>query len=70
MHLLNKIWHLKPTINTFYEDKFQYISGSNWNLQKKNFEMIKKENKLIGHKVLEQQTEVKEYKKKLKEDIK
>jgi hypothetical protein len=41
MCLLKKIWNLEPTIKTFNEDRFQYISGSNWNQQKKKLSEIK-----------------------------
>lgn len=56
MHLLKKIWNLEPTIKTFNQDRYQYISGSNWNQQKRKLSEIKEENKrlekqliIIGH---------------------
>jgi len=70
MYLLKKIWNLQPSVQTFHPDKYQYISGSNWNLHKKKLEQIKEENKLIGQKVLHQQVDTAEYKKKLKLEIK
>ncbi len=39
---------MHPTVKTFHSDKYQYSSGSNWNLHKKKLEQIKVENKLIG----------------------
>lgn len=35
MFLLKKIWHLQPSVSTFHPDRYQYVSGSNWNNQKK-----------------------------------
>jgi hypothetical protein len=66
MSLLKRIWNLEPTIKTFANDKFQFVSGSNWNLHRKKQEQIKQDNLKIGQKVLLQQIEVKDYKKKLK----
>ncbi len=70
MHLLKKIWHAEPAISTFSSDKFQHVSGSNWNLHKKKVEQIKEENKLIGKKIFEKQLETMDFKKKLKQEIK
>lgn len=70
MSLLKRIWNLEPSVKTFANDKFQFVSGSNWNLHRKKQEQIKQDNLKIGQKVLLQQIEVKDYKKKLKEEIK
>ena len=70
MNLLKKIWHLQPSVKTFHQDRYQYVSGSNWNLHKKKLEQIKAENKLIGQKFIHQQHDTQDYKKKLKEEIK
>ena len=70
MNLLKKIWHLQPSVKTFNSDRYQYVSGSNWNLHKKKLEQIKEENKLIGKKFMGQQHDTQDYKKKLKEEIK
>lgn len=67
MNLLRKIWHLQPSVKTFSTDKYQYVSGSNWNLHKKKLEQIKQENKVIGKKVLHQQADSQDYKKRLKD---
>jgi hypothetical protein len=66
MGLLKRIWNLEPTVNSFSNDKFQFISGSNWTQTKRKLEEIKVQNKKLGLKVLQQQMEVKDYKKKLK----
>lgn len=70
MNLLKRIWHQNPSVKTFNSDRYQYVSGSNWNLHKKKLEQIKEENKLIGKKVLHQQPDLGDYKKRLKEEIK
>ena len=66
MTLLKKIWHLQPSVDTYNRDKYQYVSGSHWNQHKRKLEQIKEENKLIGKKVMHQQLEHSDYKKKLK----
>ena len=70
MNLLKKIWYLQPSVDTFNKDKYQYVSGSHWNQHKRKLQQIKEENKVIGQKVMHQQFEQSDYKKKLKEDIK
>ena len=70
MNLLKRIWHQNPSVKTFNSDRYQYVSGSNWNLHKKKLEQIKEENKLIGKKVLHQQPDLGDYKRRLKEEIK
>ena len=70
MNLLKKIWHLQPSVKTFHTDRYQYVSGSNWNLHKRKLEQIKEENKLIGKKVMHQQIDTNDYKKKLNQEIK
>ena len=35
MFLLKRIWHVEPSITTFHADKYQFVSGSNWNHHKK-----------------------------------
>lgn len=69
MSLLKKIWHLQPSVRTFHPDHYQYVSGSNWNNQKKKLEQIKQENKIIAMKVVHQHIDPTDYKKKLKEEI-
>ena len=70
MNLLKKIWNLQPSVKTYNSDKYQYVSGSNWNLHKRKLEQIKEENKWIGKKVMHQHVDSADYKKKLKEEIK
>jgi hypothetical protein len=41
MFLLKKIWNLEPTLKTFNEGRYQYISGSNKTQQKKKLSEIK-----------------------------
>ena len=41
MTLLKRIWHLEPTVDSFKNDKFQYVSGSNWHHHKKKLSEIK-----------------------------
>lgn len=70
LSLLKKIWNLQPSVNTFHQDRYQFTSGSNWGLRKKNMDQIKQENKLIALKVTHQHVDPNDYKKKLKEEIK
>lgn len=70
MNLLKKIWHLQPSVDTFHSDRYQFVSGSNWNLHKKKLDQIKEENRKLGQKVLHHQIDPADYKKKLKEEIK
>ena len=70
MSLLKKIWNLQPSVKTYNSDKYQYVSGSNWNLHKRKLEQIKEENKWIGKKVMHQIIDSGDYKKKLKDEIK
>lgn len=67
LNLLKRIWNLQPSVDTFNRDRYQYVSGSNWNLHKRKLEEIKEQNKLIGQKVLHQQVDSADYKKRLKE---
>ena len=70
MTLLKRIWHLEPTVDTFKNDKFQYVSGSNWHQQKKKMGDIKVENQKIASKMHTHDFKATDYKKKLRDEIK
>ena len=70
LNLLRRIWNLQPSVKTYNSDKYQYVSGSNWNLHKKKLEQIKEENKWIGKKVMTHHLDSADYKKRLKGEIK
>lgn len=70
MFLLKKIWNLEPSVNTFNEDRYQHISGSNKIHQKKKMSEIKEENERHEKKLqLQQHIQKDEFKKKLKQNI-
>lgn len=70
MSLLKRIWHLEPTVDTYKDDKYQYISGSNWHHHKKKLGEIKQENQKIVKKMHTHDFKAGDYKKRIKEEIK
>ena len=70
MGLLKRIWHLEPTIDSYNSNRFQHVSGSNWHQHQQQMQHIKQENQKIVQKMQTHHLEVKEYKKKLKDEIK
>ncbi len=70
MGLLKRIWHLEPTIDSYHKNKFQHRSGSNWHHHQQQMSQIKQENQKIVQKMHTHNLEVKDYKKRLKEEIK
>lgn len=68
---MEKIWKMSSNLKTDSNVMhLQHQSGSNWVLKKKQAETIKEENKRLGVNLLSTKTDVKEYKKKLGQEIK
>lgn len=71
MSLINKLWTLPPKVETQNDDsKYQFVCGSHRNFQLKKQAEIQEENNRIIRKAIIQRLEKRDFKEKMREEIK